>query len=232
MKKSLPAMLIFVAFLALPCVSEANNVPRDTAVTPAATDAPNATGQATIRLAQQQPPYAASTPPEGTGPGQWVDVPGQWVGGTWVPPHKAWVPANASPPAGGQYAPQPPPEPPPGYGQAGPGGGYPPPPPYAFPAAPDVVPVPGTYVYFVPSIGVDILFYHGFWYRPYGGRWYRAPSYGGPWVYLPSRSVPRVLVTLPPGYRKLPPGYRPIPHAELQRNWEAWEHERHWEHHH
>lgn len=27
-------------------------------------------------------------------PGEWVTVPGQWVEGTWVPPHKAWVPVN------------------------------------------------------------------------------------------------------------------------------------------
>jgi hypothetical protein len=31
----------------------------------------------------------------GTTPsGQWVEVPGQNVAGTWVPPHRAWVPAN------------------------------------------------------------------------------------------------------------------------------------------
>lgn len=43
--------------------------------------------------------------------------------------------------------------------------GYGPPPteevplPYAFTAPPDIVPIPGTYVYFVPGIGVDIFFY-------------------------------------------------------------------------
>lgn len=26
--------------------------------------------------------------------GEWVTVPGQWVDGRWVPPHRAWVPAN------------------------------------------------------------------------------------------------------------------------------------------
>ena len=201
MKKSIGALL-FTALLTLPLV---------------------------CAVAQQQPPYAAP-PSEGAGPGQWVDVPGQWVGGTWVPPHKAWVPASQSPPPG--YGPEP--GPPPGYGQAGPPPGYGQagPPPYAFTAAPEVVPVTGMPVYFVPNIGVDILFYHGFWYRPYGGYWYRAASYNGPWVYLASRSVPHVLVTLPPGYRRLPPGYHPIPHAELERNWRQWEKDRHWEHHH
>ena len=188
--------------------------------------------------AQQQPPYAAqppyaSQPPsEGKGPGEWVEVPGQQVQGIWVPPHRAWVPANPPPAAGRaeQYGPPPPSGMPPEYGQGGPEGQYAPPPPYAFPTAPDVVPVPGTYVYFVPNIGVDILFYHGYWYRPYRGFWYRSPSYAGPWVYLPAARVPHVLVALPPGYRRLPPGYRPIPHAELRRNWERWEHEHHWGH--
>ncbi len=195
--------------------------------------------QAQQKLAQQQqnPPYAPSPRPQEASSGEWVEVPGQWVNGTWVAPHKAWVPANSSPPAGpgGPNVQYPPPSAPggapPGYGEGGPGAQYGAPPPYAISAPPEVVPIPGTYVYFVPGIGVDILFYHGYWYRPYGGRWYRAPSYGGPWVYLSPRRVPHVLITLPPGYRRLPPGYHPIPHAELQRNWQRWERERHWEHH-
>lgn len=44
-----------------------------------------------------------------------------------------------------------------------------PPPVYPFSAPPEVVVIPGTYVYFVPGINVDILFYHGHWYRPFGG---------------------------------------------------------------
>jgi hypothetical protein len=144
------------------------------------------------KLAQQQqsPPYTPPPRPQQASSGEWVEVPGQWVNGTWVAPHKTWVPANSSPPAGPvgpnvQYVPPPAPAPPPGVEGVGPNVPYGPPPPYAVSAPPEVVPVPGTYVYFVPDIGVDILFYHGYWYRPYGGGWYRAPSYSGPWVYLP-----------------------------------------------
>ena len=258
MKKRLLGILVITAFLAFPCASEAYTAREGIAVsaigdalagrdtestlretageTPVAAVAGSAVDRTQLKLAQQQPqspPYAAPSPPQGAPAGEWVEVPGQWVGGTWVPPHKAWVSANP-PPAGGragQYAPPPAPGTPPGYGQVGPDVQYAPPPPYAAPTPPDVVPVPGTYVYFVPNIGVDILFYHGYWYRPFEGRWYRGLSYNGPWVYLPSRRVPHVLITLPPGYRRLPPGYHPVPHAELQRNWERWERERHWEHH-
>jgi hypothetical protein len=41
-----------------------------------------------------------------------------------------------------------------------------------FAAPPDVVVIPGTsYVYMVPDIDVDVLFFQGYWWRPYEGRW-------------------------------------------------------------
>ena len=104
------------------------------------------------------------------------------------------------------------------------------PPPFVIQAPPPVVVIPGTYVYLVPGVDVDILFYHGYWYRPYEGRWYRASSYNGPWAYLEIGRVPRALITLPPDYRRVPPGYRRIPHGEMRENWGRWEHERHWDH--
>jgi hypothetical protein len=261
MNKRLLGLFILTAFLTCPCASEAYTSQEGAATGALAGQAsgdgtegtsPGAVGallvsplahsagdpsQTQQKLAQQQsPPYAPPTRSQQASPGEWVEVPGQWVNGTWVAPHKAWVPANSPPPAGPvgpnvQYGPPPAPAaPPPGVEGVGPSVPYGPPPPYAVPEPPAVVPIPGTYAYFVPDIGVDILFYHGYWYRPYGGRWYRALPYGGPWVYLSPRRVPHVLITLPPGYRTLPPGYHPIPHAELQRNWGRWERERHWEH--
>jgi hypothetical protein len=103
-----------------------------------------------------------------------------------------------------------------------------PPPEYAFPNPPEVAVIPGTYVYVVPGINADILFYHGYWYRPYAGRWYFAPSYNGPWVYIDPVRIPRVLLALPPNYRSVPPRYPRIPYGYLLRNWERWERERYW----
>ncbi len=100
---------------------------------------------------------------------------------------------------------------------------------FTFAAPPSLVVIPGTYVYFVPGIDVDILFYHGYWYRPYEGRWFRARSYRGPWAFIPPGRVPPVLVDLPPDYRNIPPGYRAIPYREFNRNWSRWERERYWE---
>jgi hypothetical protein len=105
----------------------------------------------------------------------------------------------------------------------------PPPPRLVISAPPEVVVIPGTYIYFVPTLDVDVFFYHGYWYRPHHGHWYRASSYNGHWVILEDRRVPNVLVHVPGDFRRLPPGYRHIPHRELHSNWKAWEKNKYWE---
>ncbi len=165
-------------------------------------------------LTQASKPMNVSYPrPEEGPPGEWVEVPGTWVNGQWVPAHKVWVPVN--PGGGGQVSANP------QYA----------PPPYTIHAPPPVVPIQGTYTYFIPDIGVDILFYHGYWYRPHAGHWYRATTYNGPWAYIVPRMVPGPIIGLPPDYRRnIPPGYRPVRYGELQRNWERWERVRYWDH--
>ncbi len=106
---------------------------------------------------------------------------------------------------------------------------YAPPPPFVVPAPPPVILIPETYVYYVPDIEVDILFYHGYWYRPHEGRWYIAQHYNGPWGYLAPQKVPRDLIRLPPNYHNIPPGHQRIPHEDLKKNWGRWERERHLE---
>ena len=105
----------------------------------------------------------------------------------------------------------------------------PPLPPLLVPAPPPLVVIPGTYVYFPPDVRDDLLFYHGYWYRPYQGKWYRAAHYNGPWGFVALRRVPRVLIDLPHGYRSIPPGHERIPYGRLKKNWKAWERDRHWE---
>ncbi len=104
-----------------------------------------------------------------------------------------------------------------------------PPPPYRIAAPPPVVVIPGTYVYEVPDIDVDILFYGGYWYRPHEGRWFRARSYNGPWVYVANPRVPPAIIELPPDYRRLPPGYRRIPYGQFKKSWAGWERDRYWD---
>lgn len=108
-------------------------------------------------------------------------------------------------------------------------GVFAPPPPFRVPAPPPVVVIPGTYIYMVPDIDVDIFFSNGHWFRPFEGRWYRSKSYNGPWRYIEPRHVPRGLVDLPPGYRHIPPGHQKIPYGHLKKNWGRWERERYWD---
>jgi len=92
-----------------------------------------------------------------------------------------------------------------------------------------VVLIPETYVYFVPDVSVDILFYQGHWYRPHHGHYYRATNYNGPWVSIAPSSVPGAVSHVPPDFRHIPPGHQRISHGELNRNWETWEEEKHWD---
>jgi len=97
------------------------------------------------------------------------------------------------------------------------------------PAPPAVVLIPATYVYFVPDVSVDVLFYRGHWYRPHHGHYYRATSYNGPWLSIAPSSVPRAVSHVPSDFRRVPPGHQRIPHAELKKNWDTWEKQKHWD---
>lgn len=101
------------------------------------------------------------------------------------------------------------------------------PPRVEFAGAPELVPIPGRYVYFVPDIDFDLFFYHNQWYRPYKGRWFRSDNYAGPWEHV--REVPPALIDLPPNYKTIPRGYSRIPYGELRNNWERWEREKYWD---
>lgn len=101
---------------------------------------------------------------------------------------------------------------------------------YRFAAPPEVVVIPGTYVYMVPDIDVDVLFFQGYWWRPYEGRWYRSRDYRGSWRYVAPARIPRGLRELPQDYRqRLSPEYDRVPHRDVRKNWKKWERERYWD---
>jgi hypothetical protein len=83
-------------------------------------------------------------------------------------------------------------------------GVFAPPPVYVVPAPPPVVVIPGSYVYFAPGLDVDILFYHGYWWRQYQERWYRSRTYNGPWGYIRGERVPHAIIA-----RRIIAGCRP-----------------------
>jgi hypothetical protein len=102
---------------------------------------------------------------------------------------------------------------------------------FVFPAPPAVVLVPGSYVYAVPDADIDIVFYHGYWYRPHGNYWYRSASYNGPWRHMGHERIPAAIIGLPPDYRHVPPGHPHIPYGHLKNNWRDWERQKYWDTH-
>jgi hypothetical protein len=103
-----------------------------------------------------------------------------------------------------------------------------PPPVYTFSGPPELVVIPNTYVYFAPGADMDIVFYRGYWYRPYNGYWYRGSGYNGPWHHISRERVPRNVINLPPDYRSMYRDYPRIPHRYVHSNWNRWERERYW----
>lgn len=66
----------------------------------------------------------------------------------------------------------------------------------------EIVAVPGD-VYFVPTPGVDIFFYSGYWWTIRQNRWYRSHDYNGSWIVVNQRYVPSPVfqVYRTPNYR-------------------------------
>ncbi|HMK60754.1 MAG TPA: hypothetical protein VK452_06380 [Dissulfurispiraceae bacterium] len=97
------------------------------------------------------------------------------------------------------------------------------PPPIVVPAPPAVVLLPDApSVYIAPDAGVDLFFWNGWWWRPWGGHWYRSRYYDRGWGYYPG--VPRFYGRVNPGWRGYyrshnwngrPWNYHPIPHDEF-----------------
>ncbi len=102
------------------------------------------------------------------------------------------------------------------------------PPVFAFSEPPELVVIPNTYVYYPPGVDVDIVFYSGYWYRPYNGYWFRGSGYNGPWHRIGRDRVPRYILNLPPDYRSTYRGNPLIPYRHVHDNWRHWEKDRYW----
>ena len=112
------------------------------------------------------------------------------------------------------------------------------PPRISFAAAPQVVVIPGTYVYGVPDVDADMFFHQGWWWRLWEGRWYRSQNYNSGWSHY--GSVPSFYREIPSGWRNdyrnhrwggQQWDYQRIPHQQVQRNWSTWEKSKYWEKH-
>jgi len=91
------------------------------------------------------------------------------------------------------------------------------PPPIVVAEPPEVVLVPRSQVYFVPSLEFDVFFHNGFWWSPRGDRWYRARAYNGPWNIVERRFVPGPVIRVPRDYRTVYGRERHIPYGQWKR---------------
>ena len=109
--------------------------------------------------------------------------------------------------------------------------------PFRIAEPPAVIVLPDTPdVYVVPGIDVDLFFWSGWWWRPWQGGWYRSRYYNRGWGYY--SNVPSFYYDVDPGWRGYysnrnwyghPWHYERIDHQRLQRNWQTWHNNRHWE---
>ena len=96
------------------------------------------------------------------------------------------------------------------------------------PGPPGMVVIPNTYVYYPPEVDDNIFFYHGCWYRPHQGCWFRAPHYNGPWDPVVIKQVPRSVRAVPAGYR-YGPAYEHVSYGQVKKNWRKWEQNHYWD---
>ena len=98
------------------------------------------------------------------------------------------------------------------------------PPPIVVPTPPAMVVLPySPNVYVAPGVGVDLFFWNGWWWRPWGGYWYRSHYYDRGWAYYRG-GVPGFYRHVNPGWRGYyrsrnwngrPWNYRRIPHQQF-----------------
>ncbi len=86
-------------------------------------------------------------------------------------------------------------------------GNPPPPPPIVLQAPPQLAVVPGTPVYYAPSVSFNFFFYAGRHYVFHEGAWFVATSFGGPWTFIALERVPQPILAVPVVYYKIPPGH-------------------------
>ena len=109
------------------------------------------------------------------------------------------------------------------------------PPPIVFSGPPEMVVLPDTDVYVAPDYDQDIYFYGGWWWRPWGGRWYRSLYYDSGWEFY--SGVPGWYGGVYPHWRDNYHNhmwggqrwdYHPVHYSDVRSNWKSWQSSGHW----
>jgi len=97
----------------------------------------------------------------------------------------------------------------------------PPPPRVVLVDDPQFMVVEGTGVYVVTNADpdYDVFRYGSYWYVCYDSYWYRARSYRGPFAVIDVRSVPRAVVSVPPGHWRHHPHGGPPGQMKKHEGW-------------
>ena len=74
-------------------------------------------------------------------------------------------------------------------------------------AAPQLVVVPGTPVYYAPRVPYNYFFYGGQYYVFHDAAWYFAPTFNGPWAVIAVEYVPPPILRVPVAYYRVPPAH-------------------------
>ena len=74
-------------------------------------------------------------------------------------------------------------------------------------APPPLVVVPGTPVYYAPSLSVNFFAYGGRYYSHHNGAWFVAATHSGPWTFVAVDRIPQPVLAVPVAYYKVPPGH-------------------------
>jgi hypothetical protein len=74
-------------------------------------------------------------------------------------------------------------------------------------APPALVVIPGTPVYYAPTVPANYFFYGGQYYLFANNAWFVATAYNGPWLAVPIKQVPAPILAIPVQYYKIPPGH-------------------------
>jgi hypothetical protein len=75
------------------------------------------------------------------------------------------------------------------------------------PVLPELVPVPGTPVYYGPQVNTNYFFYDGMYWVFQNNNWYASSWYNGPWGFVSPELVPQFLLNVPVRYYRRPPAF-------------------------
>ncbi len=93
---------------------------------------------------------------------------------------------------------------------------------------PELVVIPGTYVYWLDG-QEGVYFYGGGWWRAWDGYWYRADVYNGQWVRVELGHVPHPVTHLPYGWHENRYDAPRVHWYDARNHWRGWENDKYWD---